>query len=136
MADTTRIPLHALSRALESRYSGVQVEAFMQIHSSDRNPKPVRIIQFIAPRALLIDHGILDPNGSYADQVSEFGTSIIVGDRSDGLSYSIHNDNAHEGAACGRLLSQNPDNAKTRAVVAKILSRIARNSHRPTCARK
>jgi hypothetical protein len=116
---TTRALLD-LDEQLARKYPGVSVEALMlEMHAHpDRS---YRQITFRAPRAVLVEMGLVPCDGRFGDSIDEWGTRIVAG-----RQYAIHFHNVDAGAAVGRLQSQHPDNRKTREAVSRLLARFAK----------
>ncbi len=113
--------LPALARALERRYPGVRVFAREYI----AHKGPMRETRFEAPRALLVDLGLIEPHGKWGEVFDEFGGRMYLSLLPKGITQVLRFDWADEGAINVSRPRSNPDNAKTRVIVAKLLKRIA-----------
>lgn len=116
--------LHSLARALERRYPGVRVEAWLRW----RDGRNFRTIRFEGPPALIEGYGLapcgLESRGYFID---ETGSALAIGWIGQRV-YSIHHHDVDTGAVEGRIPSQHPGNTKTLATVRRILKGLQRTA--------
>ena len=118
-------PLPALVRLLQKRYPLAYITAYMLTEA--RSGRLMREIEFSAPRGVLLKYGLLAPNGKIGDFIDEFGTRrYSYRNREGGPVQILHHDWLDEGRTSVSKPRSNPDNLKTRAVVAKMLARITK----------
>jgi hypothetical protein len=118
--------LPELERQLSRKYPGIQVRAEVR-QSGDQ--QPLRNVEFIGPRSLLIDFGLLPPTGEVDhESIDEYGTHLHACPDMQGTAIVwrvLHQHRVDTGAEHGTHSPRsNPDNIKTRAMVARLLRRL------------
>jgi hypothetical protein len=118
--------LPELERQLSRKYPGIRVQA--QVRQSG-DQQPLRNITFVGPRSLLVDFGLLPPTGEVEhESIDEFGTRLLGRPESQAGAIVwtvLHQHRVDTGEEHGtRTHRSNPDNIKTRAMVARLLRRL------------
>lgn len=113
--------LPRVASALSRQYPGVKIEAEVAQYMEN---EPFQRIVFTAPMATLDRFALLPAKGRQ-ESIDEYGTKIVLSKCAAGIR-AIHFHDIHHGEAHGlRSRTQHPENAKTRAIVEKVLGRVA-----------
>src|SRR5262245_46082103 len=100
-----------LAQALEKRYPGVRVTSAVLVEGDNGS---MQQLEFEAPRAVLVERGLILPNGQHGEYFNDYGTRLRVSRTRDGLTRVIHQE-----YSVGLDLSSyrsNPGRGKTRDV--------------------